>query len=55
MENAKPVQTPVDSSQKLVKATETSSLCDIEQYQSAVGSLLYLSVKTRPDITLCCQ
>ena len=51
MEDAKPVETPVDPSQKLCKATDNCTLCDQEQYQSAVGSLLYLSVKTRPDIT----
>ena len=51
MEDAKPMETPVDPSQKLAKATETGTMCDQEQYQSAVGSLLYLSVKTRPDIT----
>lgn len=51
MEDAKPIETPVDPNQKLCKATDNCTMCDQEQYQSAVGSLLYLSVKTRPDIT----
>lgn len=51
MENAKPVNTPVDTSTKLVKATEDEDSVDQQLYQSAVGSLLYLSVGTRPDIT----
>lgn len=50
MENAKPVKTPVDTSTKLVKATEVEESVDQRLYQSAVGSLLYLSVGTRPDI-----
>ena len=51
MENAKPVKTPVDTCTKLVKATEGEEIFDQKLYQSAVGSLLYLSVGTRPDIT----
>ena len=50
MENAKPISTPVDTGTKLTKATNNSELADSTVYQSAVGSLLYLSTKTRPDI-----
>ena len=48
MKDAKYVATPTDSSIKLVKAND-----EINQgmYQSAVGSLLYLSTGTRPNIT----
>ena len=51
MEDCKPIETPVDPSQRLCKATDKCVMYEKEQYQSAVGSLLYLSVKTRPDIT----
>ena len=50
MESAKPVKTPVDTSTKLVKATGGEDSIDQQLYQSAVGSLLYLSVGTRPDM-----
>ena len=46
MESAKPVKTPVDTSTKLVKATEVEECIDQKLYQSTVGSLLYLSVGT---------
>ncbi len=45
MKDAKVIQTPVNPSSKLKKATEC---VDQKLYQSAVGSLIYLS---RPDIT----
>ena len=51
MEHAKAVATPVDPSVKLEKAKEDSEIFDQGRYQSAVGSLLYLSIGTRPDIT----
>ena len=50
MENSKVASTPVTPGTKLLKATENSELVDSTLYQSAVGSLLYLSSWTRPDI-----
>ena len=50
MSDAKPVKTPVCINSKLLKATEESELVDQSLYQSAVGSLLYLSTRSRPDI-----
>ena len=50
MQEAKSIATPVDASSKLMKATEEDELFDRKMYQSAVGSLLYMSVSTRPDI-----
>ena len=51
LEHCKPVNTPVTPGTKLLKATEQSNMVDATLYQSVVGSLLYLSGWTRPDIT----
>ena len=51
MEDAKSIRTPVDTSAKLIKGGNDDTSVDQHLYQSAVGSLLYLSVATRPDIT----
>ena len=51
MDNSKPVSTPIDPSTKLTKATDDEQSIDQLLYQSAIGSLLYLSGGTRPDIT----
>ena len=50
MENSKPVSTPTEHGTNLVKTSKESQLVDQEEYQSVVGSLLYLSTRTRPDI-----
>ena len=51
MQNCKPVSTPVEPGNKLRVASETDETVDQQLYQSTVGSLMYLSVSTRPDIT----
>lgn len=51
-ENCKPVDTPADVGQILTKANDGSDMCDKALYQASVGSLLYLSTRTRPDIAL---
>ena len=50
MECAKPVNTPIDPSTKLVKTTKNIDTVDQGLYQTVVGSLLYLSIEARPDI-----
>ena len=51
LEHSRTVTTPATPGTKLLKATEQSETVDAALYQSAVGSLLYLSGWTRPDIT----
>lgn len=51
MESCKPVTTPVEVGVKLTQGTDDSEYVDAAHYQSVVGSLLYLSMRTRPDIT----
>ena len=51
MEDCNPAETPADASQRLKKAEENEEVSDKEMYQSAVGSILYISTRTRPDIS----
>lgn len=51
MENANPVSTPADANVNLVKDDGVSKPVEAKYYQAIVGSLLYLSVATRPDIS----
>ncbi len=44
MDQAKVIATPVETNNKLVKASDDEEMYDQQKYQSAVGSLLYLSV-----------
>ena len=50
MDNCNPISTPADTNAKLVKEDSTSKLVDGSLYRAMVGSLLYISIATRPDI-----
>ena len=45
-----PVSTPTDLGVQVIKYDEKATQDDITLYQQQVGSLLYLSTRTRPDI-----
>ncbi len=51
MDASNSVATPADNSTKLIKNDGSMECVDQKLYQSAVGSLLYLSMWSRPDIT----
>lgn len=50
MQDSKPVKTPSDTGGRLTKRGAGEQTVDGEKYQAAVGSLLYLSTRTRPDM-----
>jgi hypothetical protein len=50
MQDSKPVSTPVNPDVKLVACEKPDDVHNQQLYQAVVGSLLYLSTKTRPDI-----
>jgi hypothetical protein len=52
MDMAKAISTPVDACTKLQKATPQCERVDPVLYQSAVGSLLYISTNISSDITM---
>jgi len=47
---SKPVSTPYEAGIRLKKATTQASKEEIKDFQQQIGSLLYLSLKTRPDL-----
>ena len=51
MQDSNPTSTPVDVNSKLQPAKDTDEPLNQTKYQSAVGSLMYLAVSTRPDIS----
>ena len=56
MDESKPISTPLDGNSKLIKQMMPSSEEEIIQmkkvpYQSLIGTLMYLAVSTRPDIS----
>ena len=48
MSNCKSIETPAASCTKLASASDDNELVDKKLYRLAVGSLLYLSTRTRP-------
>lgn len=50
MSDCKPVKTPMNTGNNLMKATEEEEAVNQRLYQSLVGSLMYLAMCTRPDI-----
>lgn len=50
MSDCKPVGTHVNPGSHPVKATEDEEAVDQQEYQSLVGSLMYLSICTRPAL-----
>ena len=54
MENSHPVATPMDPNIKLIKTPDDEHY-DILDYRSAIGSLMYAAIGTRPDIAFAVQ
>lgn len=50
-ENCKPADTPVATGTIFEKATKLNAINNVSEYQSLIGSLLYVANCTRPDIS----
>ena len=52
MQDCIPVATPISSNSKLIRGTDDDDCVDQTEYQSAIGSMMYLAVCTSPDIAI---
>jgi hypothetical protein len=54
MNKCKPVKTPMVPNPEIMKRVYSTKLQDIFKapYREAIGSLLYLSIRTSPDISV---
>ena len=50
MDQCNPVSTPLEAGKQLTKTDEKEEGVDTRRYQEIVGSLIYASITTRPDI-----
>jgi hypothetical protein len=50
LQDCNPISTPLDTSVKLIKATNVEPLADSKEYASIVGGLMFAACVTRPDI-----
>ncbi|KAI0991940.1 hypothetical protein K3495_g16247, partial [Podosphaera aphanis] len=57
LENCRPVDTPIAAGYEkfLVRNDGVATSAEIKEYQSKIGSILYLAVHTRPDIAFACS
>ena len=56
LSGAKPLVTSLSPSERSLNRVQTESTTDLKEYQSAIGSLWYAAIITRPDIlfSVCC-
>jgi hypothetical protein len=50
LNNAKPLSTPITDRESITKARKDEELTDQTRYQELIGSLIWISQRTRPDI-----
>ena len=51
MFDCKPVATPLEPGRRFKKLSDGEETVNKRQYQAAIGSLIYASVATRPDLS----
>ena len=52
MEDCKPVSTPMEPGKQFEKTPDDKDGVDTQRYQSIIGSLIYASIATRPDLSV---
>ena len=52
MQDCKPISTPLEPSKKFFECSDDEEKFDTQTYQQAIGCLTYLSVISRPDISV---
>ena len=52
MQDCKPMSTPLETGKRFQKLDDDADTVDVKEYQSIIGSLIYASIGTRPDISV---
>ena len=51
MSDCKPVSTPMELGKQFVKLDDGDNPVSMKEYQAAIGSLIYASIASRPDLS----